>query len=142
MTPLKEGILSYRPSGSTAGAPPKTTIPCLGFPDECSLGPTTAVGAVCHQAPASTELQSGLFGGGERTEATMIHHLFPALDGGEDGGGVHDVGPHDDDGRMKFEEEARNEDDQFVARPGPCLAHGRFGQARYLIERPSSLRPR
>ncbi len=90
-----------------------------GFLDTCLLGPTvTAIGAVWHQAPGSTKLQSGQ---SERTEATTIHHLFPALDGGEEGGGVNDVGPHDDDDdeRMKFENEARNKDDQFVTRIGP-----------------------
>ncbi len=71
------------------------------------LGPmVTAIGAVCHEAPASTKLQSGLFGGSERTEVTMLHHLFPALDGSEEGGGVHNVGLHDDNEQMKFENEA------------------------------------
>ena len=88
--------------GSAIGAPPKPTIQRLGFPDECLLGPTTAVGAVCHQAPASTELQSGLFGGSERTEVTTSH-LFPALGGGR----VHDVDPHDDDGRLNERHEIK-----------------------------------
>ncbi len=102
------------------GAPPKPTIHQLGFLDKCLLGPTvTAIGAVCHQAPASTKLQSGLFGGSERTEAMMVHHLFPVLDGSDEGSGVHDVGLHNDDERMKFENEARNKDDQFVTRIGP-----------------------